>query len=131
MIEWSEMIHYLDQIHERYPRIWKLKLIKRPSRLVMKQLRPGMHILDVGASDRRMEKRIQGAYPDIIYKSMDIDRGFHHDYYSLNDIDEQFDLITLLEVIEHIELEEGMELLERLQESPGWFHCYPARAPER
>lgn len=115
MIKWSEMIQYLDQIHERWPSIWDLKLIKRPSRLIMHHLRPGMRILDVGASDRRMEQRIKGAYPDITYKSMDIDRGFRHDYYSLDDIDEQFDLITLLEVIEHIELEKGMELLGRLR----------------
>ncbi len=115
MIDWSEMINYLDQIHERYPRIWNLKLIKRPSRLIMSHLRPGMRILDVGASDRRMERRIKGVYPDIIYKSMDIDRGFYHDYYSLDEIDEQFDLITLLEVIEHVELEEGMKMLERLR----------------
>jgi 2-polyprenyl-3-methyl-5-hydroxy-6-metoxy-1,4-benzoquinol methylase len=47
---------------------------------------------------------------------MDIDRGFPHDYYSLDEINEQFDLITLLEVIEHLELEAGVEMLGRLME---------------
>jgi hypothetical protein len=116
MIEWSQLIDGRDQIHERYPKIWDLKLIKRPSWLVKKHLRPGMRILDVGASDRRMEGRVKGMYPDILYKSMDIDRRTPHDYYSLTEIDEQFNLIILFEVIEHLELEEGVEMLRRLSE---------------
>jgi 2-polyprenyl-3-methyl-5-hydroxy-6-metoxy-1,4-benzoquinol methylase len=94
--------------------VWDLKLIKRPSRLLKSLLRPGMRILDVGASDRRMEKRIKSVCLDILYKSMDIDRSVLHDYYSLAEIDEQFDLIIFFEVIEHLELEEGVEMLEKL-----------------
>jgi 2-polyprenyl-3-methyl-5-hydroxy-6-metoxy-1,4-benzoquinol methylase len=83
---------------------------------VKKYLRPGMHVLDVGASDRRMKKRVQDVYPDIVYKSMDIDRRTPHDYYSLAEIDEHFDLILLFEVIEHLELEQGVKMLRRLHE---------------
>jgi hypothetical protein len=75
-----------------------------------------MRILDIGASDRRMEGRVKDVYPDILYKSMDIDRRTPHDYYTLDDIDEQFDLIILFEVIEHLELEEGVTMLSRLKE---------------
>lgn len=116
MIDWGQLIDGRDQIHKRYPKIWDLKLIKRPSWLVKKHLRPGMRILDVGAGDKRMERRVKDAYPDILYKSMDIDRRTPHDYYALDDIDEQFDLIILFEVIEHLELEQGMEMLRRLHE---------------
>lgn len=116
MVDWSKMINYRDRIHERYPGIWDLKLIKRASRLVKQHLRPGMRILDVGAGDRRMERRVKEIYPDLTYKSMDVDKGFSHDYSSLDEIDEQFDLITLLEVIEHLELEEGVKMLGRLNE---------------
>jgi SAM-dependent methyltransferase len=115
MLDWDRLIHYRDQIHERYPRIWDLKLIKRPSWLLKKHLRPAMRILDVGASDRRMERRVKDVYPDILYKSMDIDRSVPHDY-SLDDINEQFDLIILFEVIEHLEMEQGVEMLGRLRE---------------
>jgi 2-polyprenyl-3-methyl-5-hydroxy-6-metoxy-1,4-benzoquinol methylase len=114
MLDWSQLINLRDQIHKRYPTVWDLKLIKRPSRLLKSLLRPGIRILDVGASDRRMEKRIKSVCPDILYKSMDIDRSNLHDYYSLAEIDEQFDLIILFEVIEHLELEEGVEMLEKL-----------------
>lgn len=116
MIDWSRLIANRDEIHERYPRVWGLRLIKRPSRLVKTLIRPGMRILDVGASDRRMERGIKKIYPDVIYKSMDVDRGLPHDYYTLDGINEQFDLIILFEVIEHLELEKGMEMLGRLRE---------------
>lgn len=116
MLSWNQLILGRDQIHKCYPKIWDLKLIKGPSCLVKTQLRSGMRILDVGAGDRRMEKEAKGMYPDILYKSMDVDRTLSHDYYSLNDIDEQFDLIILFEVIEHLELEEGVEMLGRLRE---------------
>lgn len=115
MLSWNNLIIGRDQIHKRYPEIWDLKLIKRPSWLLKRHLRPGMRILDVGASDRRMEKKTKDVYPDIVYKSMDIDHNVPHDYYSLDDINEQFDLIILFEVIEHLELEQGVEMLGRLR----------------
>ena len=83
---------------------------------LLQHLRPGMRILDVGAGDKRMEGRVKGMYADIMYKSMDIDRRIPHDYNALADIDEQFDLIILFEVIEHLEFEKGMEMLGRLHE---------------
>jgi hypothetical protein len=116
MIDWTELINCRGKIHQRYSRIWALKLIKRPSWLLKRLLRPGMRILDVGASDKRLQKRIKDLYPDIRYKSMDIDRTVAHDYYSLADIKEEFDLIILFEVIEHLNLEQGVEMLSRLQE---------------
>ena len=116
MLDWSQLINYRDQIHAQYPQIWDMKLIKRPSWLVKKHLRPGMRVLDVGANDRRMETRVKAVYSDVLYKSMDIDRTVRHDYYSLDEIDEQFDLIILFEVIEHLELEQGVEMLGRLKE---------------
>jgi len=115
-LDWSQLINYRDRIHKHYPKIWDLKLIKRPSRLLKKLLRPGMHILDVGASDKRMEKGVKDIYPDILYKSMDIDRTVTHDYYSLDEIDEHYDIIILFEVIEHLDLEQGVKMLSRLHE---------------
>jgi 2-polyprenyl-3-methyl-5-hydroxy-6-metoxy-1,4-benzoquinol methylase len=114
MLDWNKIIYYREQIHKRFPKMWGLKLIKRPSWLLKKHLRPGMRILDVGASDKRMQKRVKNVCRDIPYKSMDAGRIISHDYHLLDEIDEQFDLIILFEVIEHLELEQGVELLSRL-----------------
>lgn len=116
MLNWNQLIIGREHIYKRYPKIWDLKLIKRPSWLLKKHLRPAMRILDVGASDRRMAKSIKDVYPDILYKSMDIDRTVPHDYYSLDEIKDQFDLIILFEVIEHLELEQGVKMLGRLRD---------------
>jgi len=116
MLDWSKLINYRDQIHERYRRIWDIPLIKRRFTLIAKNLYPGMRILDVGDGEQGMEAKIKERYPDVLYKSMDIDCRLPHDFYSLEDIDEQFDLIILLGIIEHLELEEGVKMLRRLND---------------
>jgi 2-polyprenyl-3-methyl-5-hydroxy-6-metoxy-1,4-benzoquinol methylase len=44
---------------------------------------------------------------------MDIDREQLHDFYSLEEIQESFDVIFLFEVIEHLNFEEGVQLLKK------------------
>jgi len=116
MVDWSQIVYHRDQIHERYHAIWDLPIVRRRTRFVQAYLRPGIRILDVGAWKRKMGKKMEGLYPDIAYKSMDVDRNLFHDYYSLDEIDERFDLITFFEVIEHLELEEGIKMLGRLKQ---------------
>lgn len=115
-LDWSQLIYYRNQIHERYRKIWDIPLIKRRFTLIERNLYPGVRILDVGAGERGMKGRIQSRYPDCLYKSMDIDHRLPHDYYSLDEIEEHFDLILLLDVIEHLELGEGIEMLGRIYE---------------
>ena len=45
---------------------------------------------------------------------MDIDREQFHDFYSLEEIQESFNVVFLFEVIEHVDLEEGVQLLKRV-----------------
>ncbi|RLB07547.1 MAG: hypothetical protein DRG50_02465 [Deltaproteobacteria bacterium] len=116
MLNWSEMIYCRDQIHERYRKIWDVPLIKRRFSLIDRYIRPGMRLLDVGAGERGVKDKIIKKYDNVIYKSMDIDRHLPHDYYSLDEIDEHFDFVLLLDVIEHLELEDGIKMLKRLNE---------------
>ncbi len=109
-------MHYRKQIHKRYPAVWNLKLIKRASTLIKAWLRPGTRILDVGAGDRRLGEKVKDVCPGVVYKSMDMDRSLAHDYYSLDGIEERFDIIVLLEVVEHLEPEETVDMLKRLKE---------------
>jgi 2-polyprenyl-3-methyl-5-hydroxy-6-metoxy-1,4-benzoquinol methylase len=116
-LEWSEMVRFREQIQVRYPTQWNLPLAKRASRIIRQLLRPGVRILDVGAADRRMEQWIKKYEPDAVYKSLDVDRSVTHDYYSLDDLDEEFDMITLLEVIEHLTLDDGITMLRQLRDA--------------
>jgi len=113
-ISWSHLFEYRDQIHRHYPEIWDLKILRKRFPLVVKTIQDGEKILDIGASNRNLEQRLRRHFPRLIYKSMDIDREQFHDFYSLEEIQESFDAIFLFEVIEHLSLGEGVQLLKRV-----------------
>jgi 2-polyprenyl-3-methyl-5-hydroxy-6-metoxy-1,4-benzoquinol methylase len=113
-ISWSKLFTYRDQIHGRYPEIWDLKILRKRFPLMLENIRDGEKILDIGASNRNLEERLKRHYPNLIYKSMDVDREQVHDFYSLEEIQETFDVVFLFEVIEHLELEEGLNVLEKV-----------------
>ena len=80
---------------------------------MVENIRDGEKVLDIGASNRNLEGRLKRYYPNLIYKTMDVDREQSHDFYSLEEIREFFDVVFLFEVIEHLDLEEGLKLLKK------------------
>jgi 2-polyprenyl-3-methyl-5-hydroxy-6-metoxy-1,4-benzoquinol methylase len=114
---WSYLYRTRREILKEFPDFWKVKIKKKHWDVIEKVLWNGCRVLDVGSSDRRMEAQLkEKGYPDIYYRSMDIDREHFHDYYSLEGIEEQFDVIFLFEVIEHLEFEDGMMLLNAIHD---------------
>ena len=111
-ISWGRLFDYRDKMHRRYRDIWDLKILRKRFPLMMKTIQDGEKVLDIGASNRNLEGRLKRHYPKLIYKSMDIDRDQFHDFYSLEEIRETFDVVFLFEVIEHLDLEEGVRLLK-------------------
>jgi 2-polyprenyl-3-methyl-5-hydroxy-6-metoxy-1,4-benzoquinol methylase len=118
---WSRLFEHRDKIHEKYPEIWDLKILRKRFPLMVETIKDGERVLDIGASNRNLEGRLKRNFPEILYKSMDIDRDQVHDFYSLEEIRERFDVVLLFEVIEHLDLEEGIRLLKRIHEllNPG------------
>ena len=115
-ISWSKLFEYRDKIHHRYPEIWGLKILRKRFPLILKTIGDGEKVLDIGAASRELEGRLRSHYPNIIYKSMDVDQERPHDFYSLEEIRESFDVIFLFEVIEHLQLEEGVRILTKVYE---------------
>lgn len=113
-IAWSKLFAYRDQIHGRYPEIWDLKILRKRFPLMVENIRDGERVLDIGASNRNLEGRLKRYYTNLIYRSMDVDREQFHDFYSLEEIQESFDVVFLFEVIEHLGLEEGIGLLKKI-----------------
>jgi SAM-dependent methyltransferase len=113
-ISWRKLFEYRDQIHHRYPEIWDLKILRKRFPLMVKTVQDGEKVLDIGASNRNLQERLRRHFPKLIYKSMDIDREQVHDFYTMEEIQESFDVILLFEVIEHLSLEEGVQLLKRV-----------------
>jgi SAM-dependent methyltransferase len=115
-LSWSKLHEYRQKIHQGYPEVWDLEILRKRFPLILGILHDGEKVLDIGASSRDLEGRIKHHYPNLIYKSMDVDREGLHDFYNLEEIQESFDVIFLFEVIEHLELEEGINVLKRIRE---------------
>jgi len=113
-MNWSEQLHWREKVHERYHDVWDLKLVRKRLPLSLGYLKDGEKVLEIGASNRELEKRIKDTFPRVVYKSLDIDPAYRHDYSSLDEVREPFDLVLLFEVIEHLSLEEGRQMVARL-----------------
>lgn len=109
---WSQLFENRGKVHQRYPDIWDLKILRKRFPLMVRSIRDGEKVLDIGASNRNLQERLKRHFPNLVYKSMDIDREQYHDFYSLEEIREPFDVIFLFEVIEHLDLDEGIRLLK-------------------
>jgi SAM-dependent methyltransferase len=97
-----------------YHDVWDIEILRKRFPLMLKMIRDGEKVLDIGASNRNLQDRLRRHLPKLIYKSMDIDREQFHDFYSLDEIQESFDVVFLFEVIEHLEMEEGVQLLKKI-----------------
>lgn len=71
-------------------------------------------ILDIGAGDKRIKRKFLERGYSAAYKTCDLSREFEHDFYSLEELNGTYDAILLLEVIEHMPLEQFYGLMARL-----------------
>lgn len=111
---WSKIFEYREKIHKQYPEVWDIKILRKRFSFIFKNLKDGEKVLDIGAYDRALEGRLKKIYPNILYKSMDIDRAQFHDFYSLDEVNGKFDLVLLFEVIEHLTIDEGIKILGKI-----------------
>jgi len=113
-ISWSELYANRVKVHEEFPRIWDLKILRKRFPLMLEVIRDGEKVLDIGSSNRNLEPRIKAHYSGVVYKSLDVDQTQVHDFYSTDEVNETFDVVLLFEVIEHLELREGVEMLSKI-----------------
>lgn len=112
---WSELSKNRTIVSRRLGTIWDIPIVKKQKIRLLANISNDSHVLDVGAAQRRYGDVLLEHFPNLYYKSMDIDPNTKQDYYDLDDIDEKFDFIFMFEVIEHLELAEGLALLKKLR----------------
>jgi hypothetical protein len=120
-ISWNRLYKYRKKIQKCYPKIWNLKLLRKRFPLILEVIQEGDKVLDIGASNRYFEPRIKDHFSQVNYKSLDVDRSQFHDFYSLDEVHELFDVVLLIEVIEHLELEKGLILTTPNIYNPNQF----------
>jgi SAM-dependent methyltransferase len=120
-MRWSERFDWREKVHEQYREVWDVKLVRKRLPYISSYIKDGESVLEIGASNRRLEKRLKAFHPQLRYKSMDIDPSYPHDYSSFEEIKETFDVVLLFEVIEHIDLKGGGEMVARIYQilNPG------------
>jgi len=120
-MDWSERFSWREKVHERYRKVWDVKLVRKRHPYISGFIKDGESVLEIGASNRRLEKRLKAFHPNLQYKSMDIDPSYPHDYSSFEEIRETFDVVLLFEVIEHIDLKGGDEMVAKIYQilNPG------------
>jgi hypothetical protein len=120
-MEWGEQFKWREKVHERYPKVWNLRIVRKRLPFILKYLKDGEAVLEIGAFDRSLSERLKKDRPSIVYKSLDIDPTHPHDYTSLDQVRERFDLVLLFEVIEHLAWSAGREMVGKIHETlnPG------------
>ena len=120
LIEWSNIKLKREEIKFIYPTIFKVPIIYGTKKQIIFSLltekykkQKKIKILDIGAGDRFVNKICLNISSEIEYKSLDKDQSRFHDYYSIDEITEKFDIIFVLDVIEHLSLLEGQTLLSK------------------
>ena len=118
---WSEQVRWREKVHRQYPGVWDLGIVRKRLPFILKYLQDGEAVLEIGAYNRELGDRLRKHYPRILYKSLDIDPSYSHDYTSLEEVREKFDMVLLFEVIEHLGWESGREMVGRIFEvlKPG------------
>ncbi|HEY8360631.1 MAG TPA: methyltransferase domain-containing protein [Ramlibacter sp.] len=120
-IDWSKLYAARNTVSRAFPSIWRIPVIKKEMDRLSRHSRPGAALLEVGAGDRRFERKIKAVCPDVSYQSFDIDRSTRQDYYDIDDIEGRHDLVYAFEVIEHLTPAQGVEMLRKLKRNlaPG------------
>ena len=102
-----------------YPEIKKFASSKKikeseSSKAIFDKVCRGSSVLDIGAGDKSLKEFIIRDELQGIYKSMDIDRTFKHDFYSLDEITGTYDCVLCFNLFEHLELEITLKYLEKV-----------------
>ena len=111
-LDWSTLYLQRREVARKFGGIWSLPLAKRYHAVLAKLPAPRA-VLDLGAGDRSLKSRLSALWPQVEYRSCDIDPSGEHDFAGIDEVVGTYDLICVLEMIEHVSLDEAGRILER------------------
>lgn len=114
-MDWSNLYQHRKKIAKQFGEIWQIPIRKRYHTVLDEFGKGAKRVLEVGAGDRSLRDRLKRTWGEVDYYSCDIDSSYDHDFNDFQDVKGNFDVICAFELIEHLSLDEAMELLT---------HCY-------
>jgi hypothetical protein len=106
----------LDQSPPAFPlrRWWPTDGLSDSELVCFDAVRDAASLLDFGAGDLRVRRKFLAAGFKGRYDTLDIGHEHSYTFAELGDVRDSYDAILCLDVIEHLPLAEGLELLEGL-----------------
>lgn len=95
-------------------RWWLSEGLCEIDRIIFNKIKERETILDVGAGNLRTMRQFQQAGYSGEYHTQDIGEEFTYTYQEIDDITKKYAAILCLDVIEHLQLSEGLELIHSL-----------------
>jgi hypothetical protein len=95
-------------------RWWSSPQLCEVEEVIFSKVKNQDSVLDVGAGDLKIMQKFQKAGYLEQYHTQDIGEEFQYDYTNLDEINHQYSAILCLDVIEHLQLSEGLNLIHRL-----------------
>jgi SAM-dependent methyltransferase len=130
-LPWSDIHAARAHFRKAFPRVSKLPIIPSTQDWIIscvesftRSLQKKATLLDVGAGDRNLFKKLESVHDLISYSSQDIDDTHFHEYTSMKDIKTTFDFVVSCEVIEHLDAVEKCEFIHelyRVTAPGGWL----------
>ena len=106
----------LSEKSPRFPllKYWDKETLSPAEEEIYSTIQSKEKILDFGAGDLRVKKKlVQRGYSGV-YETLDIGDEYEYDHQNLNTCSEDYGAILLLDVIEHLRLEDGLKLILEL-----------------
>jgi hypothetical protein len=102
--------------HPTFPvrRWWETEGLSEIETIYLDAVRGAASLLDVGAGDLRVMRKLQRAGFGGAYHTQDIGPEGTYTYRDLADVTQPYDAILCLDVLEHLPLAEGLSLLDRM-----------------
>ena len=120
-VDWSQLFKHRSSVKRRFNSIWKLPIAPRYSNILLTDKTSPESLLEVGAGDRGLQKKIIKHWPGCSYASFDVDRNGDHDFFELDEITGEYDVVCMFEVIEHVSPSLALDILRKCFEvlKPG------------